>query len=73
MDDDQAISVSSLNKLLEIATENEFDVFQPAVSPDSYYSHAMFLQNQYIVIRCGQIPFSLFAKEIELLQYSPDS
>lgn len=44
LDDDQAISVSSLNRLLDIATENEFDVFQPAVSPDSYYSHAMFLQ-----------------------------
>jgi len=44
LDDDQAISVSSLNKLLNIATENGFDVFQPAVSPDSYYSHAMFVQ-----------------------------
>ena len=44
LDDDQAISVSSLNRLLEIATENKFDVFQPAVSADSYYSHAVFLQ-----------------------------
>lgn len=44
LDDDQAISVSSLNRLLEIATENAFDVFQPVVSPDSFYSHAMFLQ-----------------------------
>ena len=44
LDDDQGISVSSLNRLLDIATENAFDVFQPAVSPDSYYSHAMFLQ-----------------------------
>ena len=44
LDDDQAISVSALNRLLEIATENAFDVFQPAVSPDSYYSHAVFLQ-----------------------------
>ena len=46
LDDDQAISVSSLNKLLNIATENGFDVFQPAVSPDSFYSHAMFVQKK---------------------------
>lgn len=58
MDDDQAISVSSLNRLLEIATENAFDVFQPAVSPDSYYSHAMFLQKQ------GHAPASVYWIEI---------
>lgn len=58
LDDDQAISVSSLNRLLEIATENTFDVFQPAVSPDSYYSHAMFLQQQ------GHAPASVYWIEI---------
>ena len=46
LDDDQGISVSSLNRLLEIATENAFDVFQPAVSANSYYSHAMFVQKK---------------------------
>jgi hypothetical protein len=46
LDDDQAISVSSLNKLLDIAKENAFDVFQPAVSADSYYSHSIFVQKQ---------------------------
>jgi hypothetical protein len=44
LDDDQSISVLSLNKLLDIATKYKLDVFQPAVSSDSYYSHAMFLQ-----------------------------
>lgn len=58
MDDDQAISVSSLNRLLAIATENAFDVFQPAVSSDSYYSHAMFLQKH------GHAPASVYWIEI---------
>jgi hypothetical protein len=44
LDDDQAIAVSGLNRLLEIAEQKELDVFQPAVSPDSYYSHSMFVQ-----------------------------
>ena len=44
LDDDQAISISSLNRLLDIATENNLDVFQPSVSADSYFSHPMFVQ-----------------------------
>ena len=44
LDDDQAIAVSGLNRLLEIADQQGLDVFQPAVSADSYYSHAMFVQ-----------------------------
>lgn len=44
LDDDQAIAVSGLNKLLEIAEQKELNVFQPAVSVDSYYSHSMFVQ-----------------------------
>ena len=58
LDDDQAISVSSLNKLLDIATKNGFDVFQPAVSPDSYYSHAMFVQKK------GHAPEPMYWVEI---------
>jgi hypothetical protein len=46
LDDDQAIAVSGLNRLLEIAEQKELDVFQPAVSADSYYSHAMFVQKK---------------------------
>jgi hypothetical protein len=44
LDDDQAIAVSGLNRLLEIAEQQKLDVFQPAVSADSHYSHAMFVQ-----------------------------
>lgn len=44
LDDDQAINVSALNRLLEIADQHELDVFQPAVSADSYFSHSMFVQ-----------------------------
>jgi len=58
LDDDQAISVSSLNKLLDIAIENAFDVFQPAVSADSYYSHSMFVQKN------GHAPESVHWVEI---------
>ncbi len=46
LDDDQAIAVSGLNRLLEIADQQGLDVFQPAVSADSYYSHAMFVQKK---------------------------
>lgn len=46
LDDDQAIAVSGLNRLLEIAGQQGLDVFQPAVSADSYYSHAMFVQKK---------------------------
>jgi hypothetical protein len=46
LDDDQAIAVSGLNRLLEIAQQLKLDVFQPAVSADSYYSHAMFVQKR---------------------------
>ena len=58
LDDDQAISISSLNRLLEIANENALDVFQPSVSPDSYFSHAMFLQKP------GHSPESVYWLEI---------
>jgi hypothetical protein len=58
LDDDQAISVSSLNRLLDIAAENAFDVFQPAVSVDSYYSHSMFVQKQ------GNSPETVYWVEI---------
>jgi hypothetical protein len=58
LDDDQAISVSSLNRLLDIATENNLDVFQPSVSPDSYFSHAMFVQKN------GHPPESVYWVEI---------
>lgn len=46
LDDDQAITVSGLNRLLGIAQQQGLDVFQPAVSADSHYSHAMFLQKR---------------------------
>lgn len=46
LDDDQSISISSLNRLLDIAIENNLDVFQPAVSADSYFSHSMFVQKK---------------------------
>ncbi len=46
LDDDQAIAVSGLNRLLQIAGQQGLDVFQPAVSADSYYSHAMFVQKK---------------------------
>jgi hypothetical protein len=46
LDDDQAIAISGLNRLLEIAGQQGLDVFQPAVSADSYYSHAMFVQKK---------------------------
>jgi hypothetical protein len=46
MDDDLAISVSNLNRLLQIAAEINADVFQPAVKKGSHYSHAQFLQKQ---------------------------
>lgn len=58
LDDDQAISISSLNRLLEIANENALDVFQPSVSADSYFSHAMFLQKP------GHLPESVDWVEI---------
>ena len=44
MDDDQSISISELNRLLQIAAEIDADVFQPSVKKDSHYSHAQFLQ-----------------------------
>jgi len=58
LDDDQSISVSSLNKLLDIATKDKLDVFQPAVSSDSYYSHAIFLQKN------GHVPEPVYWVEI---------
>lgn len=58
LDDDQAISVSSLNRLLDIATENNLDVFQPSVSADSYFSHAMFVQKN------GHLPEPVYWVEI---------
>ena len=58
LDDDQAIAVSGLNRLLEIAEQQKLDVFQPAVSADSYYSHAMFVQKH------GHAPESVHWVEI---------
>lgn len=46
LDDDQQISVASINRLLQIATELKADAFQPSIHPDSYYSHRRFLQKQ---------------------------
>ncbi len=43
LDDDIEISVSGLNSLLHIAATENFDVFAPALSRDSYYSHKLFL------------------------------
>ena len=44
LDDDQEISVSGINKLIQIAEHQNADTFQPSVSPDSFYSHKQFLQ-----------------------------
>ena len=44
LDDDQAISISALNQLLETATAIEADVFHPSVKAGSHHSHAQFLQ-----------------------------
>ena len=44
LDDDQEISVSGINKLIQIAEQQNADTFQPSVSPDSFYSHKQFLQ-----------------------------
>jgi len=44
LDDDQAIAVSGINKLLKLAEEYHADVFHPAIDSKSFYSHAIFLQ-----------------------------
>ena len=44
LDDDQAISVSALNRLLDLADQHGADVFHPSVDPGSHYSHARFVQ-----------------------------
>lgn len=44
MDDDQAMTISGINQMLELAAQQEADVFHPAVHPDSHYSHARFVQ-----------------------------
>jgi hypothetical protein len=46
LDDDQEISVSGINKLIQIAEQQNADTFQPSVSPDSYYSHKIFLHRE---------------------------
>jgi hypothetical protein len=46
LDDDQEISISGLNLLLEEATTLNADLFQASVHHESYYSHACFLQKQ---------------------------
>lgn len=46
LDDDQDISVSGINRLLQLAEENDWDVFQPAIAPRSYFSHRRFLQKK---------------------------
>ena len=46
LDDDQEISISGLNLLLEEATSINADVFQASIHHESYYSHARFLQKQ---------------------------
>ncbi|MFM7645531.1 MAG: hypothetical protein ACKO41_02345 [Sphingomonadales bacterium] len=44
LDDDHQISISSINRLLEIATDLAADSFQPSIDPRSFYSHRRFLQ-----------------------------
>lgn len=39
-DDDLEISVSGINRLLQIAAQEKLDAFQPATTPDSFTSHA---------------------------------
>ena len=43
MDDDIETGWSDLNRLLQIARAHRLDAFVPALSHDSYYSHAQFL------------------------------
>jgi hypothetical protein len=43
LDDDLEISISGINTLLKVAASQNADVFQPSISPDSYYSHKQFL------------------------------
>lgn len=42
-DDDQFISVSSINQLLFIADLEKLDVFQPSLTHDSYYDNRQFI------------------------------
>lgn len=49
IDDDVEISVSGFNTLLEIAEQEKFDSFAPALSGDSYHSHKQFLQQPHRV------------------------
>jgi len=44
MDDDHEISVAGINRLLEIAEQENADSFQPSITHNSYYSHKCFLQ-----------------------------
>jgi hypothetical protein len=39
VDDDMALSVTGINKLLQIASKHQLDVFQAAIDPSSFYSH----------------------------------
>lgn len=42
-DDDQFVSVSSINQLLYIADLEQLDVFQPSLTHDSYYDNRQFI------------------------------
>ena len=44
LDDDHEISISGINRMLEIATTLNADSFQPSLTHDSHYSHRYFLQ-----------------------------
>jgi hypothetical protein len=46
LDDDQEISISGLNLLLQEATSLNADLFQASIHHESYYSHTCFLQKQ---------------------------
>lgn len=68
IDDDHAISISSLNNIISIAMRNGFHAFQPSISHDSFYSHKQFLDNnlkhfekvEWIEIMCPFLIKELF-------------
>ena len=49
IDDDLAISISGMNQLFEIAYQENLDAFQPAISPQSFISHAFTVQKPHLV------------------------
>lgn len=50
-DEDLEADVSSINQMFEIGAAHDLKVFQPALTPDSYYTYAGVLQQSGLVLR----------------------